>query len=608
MPVLFSCLRRRQHGVPRGAGAAFSKGTGVAVRRGVWVVVFLLVCAVLVSAALVAFSWVAFRRQPGVPDKGVLVVRIQGDIEELSTNPFDALVHEPVTVRSVIDALRVAKTDPRITGVLVKPVQAPAMWGKVQELRDALVDFRSSGKPLVALVEYAGDREYALASAATRVVLVPPGQLNLVGLASYQLFLRGTFDLIGAKPDLLHIGDYKTAVNTFTEKGFTPAHREMTESLNHDAFEQLLAVVGSARKKSPDEVRALVDLGPMLPDAALQNGLVDDVAYADEMGKTSGLGDRFTEIPLEQYLTVMPWSRAGLSAPRVAVIYAVGTIVSGNGGTGATGTEVGSDKLTEYIRDVRNDDSIKAVVLRVDSPGGSTVASDVIWRELMLLRARKPLVVSMSDLAASGGYYISMPGHVIVAQPGTLTGSIGIFSGKFVTSGTYNKLGMNIEAVSEGRYAQMYSGMRPFTPEERVKVEESMQAFYDQFVEKVAESRASTPEKIDAIAQGRVWTGRQAREHGLVDELGGLPRALAIAQERAGIARDAAVQVVTYPTRPTVFEALSSTLGGNDSLRASLAEALLSPSDRAALAATRRPLRMLGRGEALALLPWVFVR
>lgn len=580
----------------------------MAVRRGVWVVIFLLVCAVLVSAALVAFSWVAFRRPPGVPEKGVLVLKIDGDLEEITTNPFDSVVAEPVTLRSVTAALRAAKSDPRVTGVLLRPVQAPALWGKVQELRDALVDFRSSGKPLVAMLEFAGDREYVLASAASRVVLVPPGQLNLVGLASYQVFLRGTFDKIGTVPDLLHIGDYKTAVNTFTETGFTPAHREMTESLNRDAFEQLISQVASARKKSVEDVRALIDEGPMLPDAALEHGLVDDVAYFDEIGKTSGLGDRFQEIELPRYLTVAPADRPALTAPRVAVIYAVGTIVTGDGGTGATGTEVGSDKLTRYIREVRNDDSIKAAVLRVDSPGGSTVASDVIWRELMLLRARKPLVVSMSDLAASGGYYIAMPGHVIVAQPGTLTGSIGIFSGKFVTGGTYNKLGMTIESVSEGKYAQMYSGARTFTPEERVKIEEQMQAFYDQFVEKVAESRKSTPEKIDAVAQGRVWTGRQAREIGLVDELGGLPRALAIAQQRAGIARDAAVNVVVYPPRPTLFEALSETFGGAQTMRASLAQALLEPQEREALAAVRRPMGMLRRGEALALLPWVFAR
>ena len=274
----------------------------MAVRRGVWVVVFLLVSAVLVSAALVAFSWVAFRRAPGVPAKGVLVLKIQGNLEEISTNPFDSLLQEAVTVRSITAGAPGGQDRPARHRRPARPIEAPSLWGKVQELRDALVDFRSSGKPLVAFLEFAGDREYVLASAASRVVLVPPGQLNLTGLASYQVFLRGTFDKIGVQPDLLHIGDYKTAVNTFTEKGFTPAHREMTESLNHDAFEQLIGAIASARKKSVEDVRALVDQGPMLPEAALQNGLVDDVAYFDEMGKTSGLGDRFTELPLEQYL------------------------------------------------------------------------------------------------------------------------------------------------------------------------------------------------------------------------------------------------------------------------------------------------------------------
>ena len=581
----------------------------MAVRRGVWVVVFLLVCAVLASAALVALSWVAFRRPPGVPTKGVLVLKIQGDLEEISTNPFDALIHEPVTVRNLTQALRAAKTDPRVTGVLLRPIEAPALWGKVQEVREALIDFRSSGKPLVALVEFAGDREYVLASAASRVVLVPPGQLNLTGLASYQLFLRGTFDMIGAQPDLLHIGDYKTAVNTFTEKGFTPAHREMTESLNRDAFEQLLAALASARKKSVQDMRAIIDQGPMLPDAALENGLVDEVAYVDEIGKTSGLGDRFKELPLEQYLTVMPATRTSLNAPRVAVIYAVGTIVSGNGGTGPTGTEVGSDKLTQYIRDVRNDDSIKAAVLRIDSPGGSTVASDVIWRELMLLRARKPLVVSMSDLAASGGYYIAMPGHVIVAQPGTLTGSIGIFSGKFVTGGTYNKLGINIEAVSQGAYAEMYSTTRPFNAAERAKIEEHMQAFYDQFVEKVAESRHSTPEKIDQVAQGRVWTGQQAKQIGLVDQLGGLNVAIAIAKQRAHIPVDEEVEVVVYPPRRTFYEVLSESLDTPAERSAADSIALLlGPRDRKLLAALLAPSRLFRTGEMLAHMPYVFLR
>lgn len=569
---------------------------------------FLLFVAVAASASFVALSWFAFSRGPALASKGVLVVRLTGDLEEIPVSLVDQVFRETPTVRSLVDAIRAAKTDDRITGILLQPVAAPSLWGKVDELRDALVDFRSSGKPLVAFLEFAGDREYALASAANRIVLVPSGQLNLVGLASYQVFLRGTLDAIGATPDLLHIGDYKTAVNIFTETGFTPAHREMATSLNHDAFEHLVATVAEARNKSMTDVRALIDEGPMLPAAALRNGLVDDVAYFDEMGRATGLGDEFDTIDMADYLQVARGRRAPASAPRVAVLYAVGTIVSGESGEGPTGVTVGSDSLTPHIRRIRDDDSIKAVVLRIDSPGGSSVASDVIWRELMLLREKKPLIVSMSDLAASGGYYIAMPGHAIVAQPGTLTGSIGIFSGKFVVGGTYNKLGMTIESVSEGKYAQMYSGARPFTPDERVKIQEQMQAFYDQFVEKVAASRDATPEQIDAIAQGRVWTGRQAREVGLVDELGGLDRAVVLAKERAGLAIDAPVRLVTYPPPKTLFEVLSGSFSGAEGLRASLVASLLSAEERMALGAIRQPMSMLRRGEPLALMPWVFVR
>ena len=569
---------------------------------------FLLLVAVVSSAALMAFFWFAVSRGPAITSSGVLVLRVTGDLDEIPVSVIDQVFQERPTMRSLVEVIRAAKTDSRVTGILLEPVAAPSMWGKVHELRDALVDFRSSGKPLVAFLEFAGDREYVLASAANRIVLVPSGQLNVLGQASYQVFLRGTFDAIGATPDLLHIGDYKTAVNTFTEKGFTPAHREMTESLNHDAFEHMIATVADARNKPMTEVRALIDQGPMLPDAALRNGLVDDVAYFDEMGRATGLGDTFDTIDLDTYMRVASRPRASASAPRVAVLYAVGTIVSGTSGDGPTGVTVGSDSLTEHIRAVREDDSIKAAVLRIDSPGGSTVASDVIWRELMLLREKKPLVVSMSDLAASGGYYIAMPGHVIVAQPGTLTGSIGIFSGKFVVGGTYNKLGMTIETVSEGRFAEMYSGARPFTPEEREKVQEQMQAFYDQFVEKVAAARKSTPEQVDGVAQGRVWTGRQAREVGLVDELGGLDRALVLAKERAGLEGDAAVNVVVYPPRKSLFEVLSGSFSGAEGVRLSLLGALLSAEERQALGAVRQPMSMLRRGEPLALMPWVFVR
>jgi protease-4 len=272
--------------------------------------------------------------------------------------------------------------------------------------------------------------------------------------------------------------------------------------------------------------------------------------------------------------------------------------------------------LIEYIRQARRDSSVRAIVLRVDSPGGSASASDAIWRELVITkgeRADRPLVVSMSDLAASGGYYIAMPAQVIVAQPSTLTGSIGIFGGKFVTGGVYEKLGARIESTSVGKNAEINGPARPYNPEELKKLQEQLQSFYDQFVEKVAESRHSTPEKIDALAQGRVWTGRQAKQNGLVDELGGLDRAVAVAKQRAKIAADSDVEIVVYPPRKSFYELLSEQFSGSGESVQSAAvtawlSANLSSGEIEALRIMRGPFAMFHRGEALALLPVSFLR
>jgi protease-4 len=277
---------------------------------------------------------------------------------------------------------------------------------------------------------------------------------------------------------------------------------------------------------------------------------------------------------------------------------------------------MGSDSFVEYIRRIRGDSSIRAIILRVDSPGGSSVASDVIWRELMITKngpQGRPIVVSMSDLAASGGYYIAMAGDTIVAQPGTLTGSIGIYSGKYVTGGSFEKLGANIESTSSGRHAEIYSPDRRFTEEERAKVMESMQAFYDQFVEKVAEARQTSPEKIDQIAQGRVWTGHQAKQVGLVDELGGMQVAVAAAKQRANIPAEDEVELVVYPPRRSFYEVLSESLeqpaaGRQTSSTADAIMSLLGPRDRSVLAAILAPSRLFRSGEVLAHMPYVFLR
>ena len=462
----------------------------MAARRGVWLVLGLIAVASLLSAVGVWFTASLAGRRASVPASTALVLRLDGDLGEVEgAGLFDRFVEGPATVRALIDAIGRAKTDRRVKGLVVEPVGGAPFWARSQEIRDAIVDFRKSGKKTIAYLEYGGEQEYFLATACEKVVLLPSSVLDLKGLATYEVFLRGAFDKVGATPDFIHIGDYKTAINTFTQKTFTPAHREMATSLNHDAFDQLVQAIAVARKKSPETVRALIDEGPFIAEDALAAGLVDALLYRDEVEEHIGLGNEDTT-DFSDYVQALPPTFTLSARPKIAVIYAVGTIASGDG---RSGDIAGSDTLVEYINQAADDRGVKAIVLRVDSPGGSSIASDVIWRALMLAREDKPLIVSMGDLAASGGYYIAMPGHVIVAQPGTLTGSIGIYTGKFAIGGTLEKLGASIESVSEGKMAELDSPVRPFTDAERAKIEEQVQTFYDQFVTKVAEAR-----KIDA--------------------------------------------------------------------------------------------------------------
>jgi protease IV len=586
----------------------------VALRRGVGFVIVLLLIASFISIAGVVTMWLVVGREPAVPVQATLVLRIDGDpVEGGSDDSFSQYlpVQRAQSVRTIVDAVRKAARDRRITAMVVRPIGLSSPYlAKVQEIRDAILEFRRTGKTAVAFLEDGGQTEYYLATACDRIFLVPSSPLQLTGTATYSLFLRGTLDKIGAYPDMLHIGAYKTASNQLTEKTFTPAHKEMAESLNTDSYAQIVKAVADGRKKSEADVRALVDQGPFLPEDALRAGLIDDVAYEDQLGDKGKIPlTRERRIELDDYARVSPSSAGFGGGAKIAVLYASGTIVSGRSGYDPlNGPVVGSDTLVEYIRTVRDRKDIRAVVLRVDSPGGSAVASDVIWRELVRLRDAKPdkaLVVSMSDLAASGGYYIAMAAPQIVAEPGTLTGSIGIFGGKIVTGGTYAKLGINIEGVSQGRFADMNSPTRPYNPAERAKVGEQLQAFYDQFVERVAASRHMTPERVDAIAQGRVWTGRQAKQNGLVDMLGGLDRAVALARQRAKIP-EGDVELVVYPPRKSFFELLSAQLSGSG--EALPLTALLGRTEQHALGVAAAPLTLFHRGEALALMPFGVLR
>jgi protease-4 len=587
-------------------------------RRGLAIVLTLLGAAFVVSFGSLMILYFMVGRGPSVPSNATLTLRLGGELAETeATDVFGLLsTSRAPTLRALIENLRKAKADSRVKAVLLEGTGfTTPYWAKLQELRAAIVDFRESGKPVYAYLEYGGDRDYYVASAADKVFLMPSSTLDLAGVASYELFLKGTLDKIGAEADLHHIGDYKTAVNTFTETGFTPTHREMSESLNRDLYEQIVSGIAESRNKTEADVRALVDEGPFLSEIALSAGLIDDVAYEDEVKDQLRelQGERVRELDAADYSRVSLDSLGLNRGPRIAVIYASGTIVSGPSGFDPiNGPVVGSESLIDHIRDARDDASVRAIVLRIDSPGGSAPASDAIWRELEITkkqRADRPLIASMSDLAASGGYYIAMPAQAIVAQPSTLTGSIGIFGGKFVTGGVYEKLGANIEATSIGKHAEMNSPARRYNPDELKKVQEQLQSFYDQFVERVAASRGKTPEQIDQIAQGRVWTGRQAQQNGLVDSLGGLADAIAIAKERAQIDAADEVELVVYPGRRTVYDLLSDFSGARQRAAASAWLASnLSAGERDILRAVRGPAALFRRGEPLALMPFAVLR
>ena len=575
-------------------------------RRGVVIVFILIFCAVLASVgALLVFG--LFMEPPvSVPANAALYLKVQTPLREVEpADVFSQLVRRPPTLSELLESIAKAKRDTRVKSLVFMPGGGGGLWAQSQDIRAALEDFKSSGKSLTAFLEFGGTQEYYLASVADRVVMMPAGQLDLTGLATYELFFRGALDKLGVQPDLLHIGDYKTAANTFTEKGFTKAHREMSESQNRDWYEELVRTIAAGRKKTPEQVRAAIDGGPYLADQALKAGLIDRVAYEDQLDD-DGPDKGTKRLEAETYYNASVPSSSRIPGARIAVLYATGTIESGR--SAPDGGSTGSETFVEWLRKVRVDASVRAIVIRVDSPGGSAIASEVMWRELMLTRDLKPLIVSMGDVAASGGYYIAVPAHTIVAEPGTLTGSIGVVTGKFVLGGAADKLGVGTDAVSDGKHAQIYSPFRPFTPEERTRVEEQMRSTYELFVSRVATGRKSTREKIDAVGQGRVWTGHQALERGLVDELGGLARAIRVAKERAKLDVSKEVDLVVYPQKPSLFDIFSTPLGPGLTTASAGAAILLQRPEVRALDAATAVVQRFRRGEMLTLMPNVFVR
>ncbi len=572
-------------------------------RRGIILIVAFIILAIGVSIVGAFLILAGASAPPSVPNESTLYLKIRAPFDEVEPVSLLTQFATSHTLRSTIDIIRKAKVDKRVKTMVIRPEANGALWAQIQEVRAALVDFRKSGKPITAFMEYGGGQEYYLASAADRIVMIPGGTLGLTGHASYELFFRGALDKLGVFPDLLHIGDYKTWANTFAEKGFTPAHREMTQSLNHDFYDQMVKGIAEGRQRSEADVIKAIDNGPYMAEGARAAGLIDAVSWEDQLDDTAPIrgtrtleGDDYEKVPL---------STLGLGqGQRIAVLYATGTIMSGESSFDTMGGQVlGSETFVRWLRKIRVDPAIRAIVVRIDSPGGSAIASEVMWRELTLTRGLKPLIASMGNLAASGGYYIAAPADTIVADPGTITGSIGVVTGKFVVKGTLDKLGVGEAAVSEGRMAQLESPFTPFSREERAKVEEQMHAAYDLFISRVAEGRKTTVARIDAVGQGRVWTGRQAQQLQLVDELGGLETAIQIAKQRAKLDLTKDVQLVVYPPKRSVYDLLADPLGFTMEARSL---SILRRPEARVMERVASILQLFRRGEPLTLMPNVF--
>ena len=474
-----------------------------------------------------------------------LVLNLEGEIPDYPTARSLFQKEEPLSLWGISQALREAAGDSRIDGLLMS-VSSPGMgMAKSDEFLGMLKEFRKAGKKVHVYLEVPTLKDYYLASEADTVTLMPSGELLFTGLSFETVFLKNLFQKIGVTADFVHTGDYKTAGNTFTESAYTPAHREIMDSLLDSFYSRFAEVIGQRRGLDRNAFDAMVDKGIILPEEALETKLVERLAFRDQLEEAlAGEGKKLSKLPLSQYIP-RPDQRKG--SRNIAVVFLQGEIREGASGEDPlSGTIVGASTVADAIKEAAKDESVKALVLRVDSPGGSAIASDLILRALERAAAKKPLVISMGDYAASGGYWVSTSSSLIFADPLTLTGSIGVLAGKFSLKGLFEKVGISTDRVERGKYAHMFSSSEALSDEEKALLEKSVRGMYSRFLSKVAKARKMKVEDVDKIAQGRVWTGKDGVSNGLVDKIGGLQEALAEAMRLAKLSPSTA-GVCEYP-------------------------------------------------------------
>ena len=529
-----------------------------------WFLKSVLMMAVLFAIVIVS-QYLSHRYKPG----SVLVLNLDGTVvERSSTNALGILNSDQTALNVIRRALKSAETDDRIVGLAIKVVDPQMELAQAQELCAMIIEFRSHGKWTTAYMETAGEGgfgnlPYLVASAASEVSMMPQGEMNILGVGMREMFARGLLDWIKVNPNFASIGKFKSAANLFTEKDFTPSQREEDEALMGDMFDQIITQSAANRHLAADQMRAIVDRAPFTASEGLKSHLLDRLEYEDQFD------ERVKKYRGEHHETIDASSYMRSSRPRfggrnkIAVIYGLGAIQRGASGfdpiLSPGSTAMGSDDMVKAFKDAREDDGVRAVVFRVNSPGGSVIASELIRRAVELTAAKKPVVVSMSGYAASGGYWVSTPAAAIISDPGTITGSIGVLGGKFNVAGAAGALGINTGAISHGANALMFDSFSDFTPaQEKIFREQLLGGTYQYFLELVAKQRHLTVGQVNDVAQGRVWTGDQALKVKLVDKLGGLTDAIDQAKMLAKLDARSHPQIEELPEQAGVFSKLMS--------------------------------------------------
>ncbi len=486
-------------------------------------------------------------------DGGVLVWEVGGSYPEELDTSFVGQIRSSggTTMLSLLSALERAAKDDRITGLVLNIQGIAVDWAKVEEIRRAVARFTEADKPVVAYFDGATTRDYALATMADEVVMSPEANLMVLGVSAELDFLKDVLDKLGMEADFVHVGAYKSAPERMTRSEPSDANREMITSIVDDRYEALITMISNSRSLDRNSVIKSIDRGMFDAPAAIAAGLADTTLYYEEMLDWKFPDDEITY--LADYLFDSPAKQK--TDKKVALVYITGVIMPGPSRfDNFQGKIAGSESVVEELISVAEDDEIDAVVLRIDSPGGSALASDLIWKQIVEVKKEKPVIVSMSGMAASGGYYVACLADSIFADSGTLTGSIGVYGGKMSRTAMYEKIGVNREFITRGKNALLFSDEGTFTDYQREIFEEQMGNFYQRFLSKVADGRGMSVEAVHEVAQGRVWTGSQGLEVGLVDELGGLRRSLDSAKYMLGLDRDSKVTVVTFADELTMLE------------------------------------------------------